>query len=203
MAWERFIEAPSLLREGHVLRFSARWAKEWGDKYFKVSIAQQMEFERHWILTPSQTYDISFDAPAGGSVAANRLSLLPESSKTVYEILLGLKGLPVVFPRYNDSYFLKLETTGVLPDATDVNLRFLGFYAQHHSPYEKPLLREHAVKDQTPPNLRGFNNTSLDERLVLRFIINRCKVEEVRERDLSEQERRLARKIHHFEDYIW
>ncbi len=203
MAFELLTEVPSLLLPKHVVHFSAGWPDKWAEKYFRVLLAQQFEYEVHRILSPSQHYDIEFSAPAGGGVSAAYISLMPMSGETLYEILMGLKGLPVVYPRYNNEYYLKLETTGVYPKYDDSALRYLGYYDQTHSPYYAPKLREYTVKDVSPPQLRLYNNMSEDERLVLRFVMNRCKMAEVAEADLTDQEKRLAREIKHFSVFTW
>lgn len=207
MAFELLTEVPSLLREGHVVRFTEKWDKAWAKKYFRILIAQQIEYDVHRIVAPgtgSSSYqDISFDSPAGGGVSAAYLSLLPENPETIYEILIGFKGLCLAYPRYNNSYALKLETTQVLPDLTDDSLRFIGFYDEVHSPYYALKLREHTVKDQSPPELRLFNPMVNDEKFVMRFIVNRCKVEEVAVAALTEQEKRVAREIKHFSVFTW
>lgn len=207
MAFELLTEVPRLLREGHVMHFSVKWPSDWAGKYFRVDIAQQMEYHVHRIVAPGTSapanQDISFDKPAGGGVSNAYISLLPESDETVYEMLMGIKGVVLVYPRYNDEYFLKLEVSGVHPDLTNVDLRFLGGYGQAHSPYYAPKLREHTVTDQTPPVLRLFNPVMNDEAIDLVFTVNRCKVSEVTEASLSAEERRVAREIRHFATYIW
>ena len=104
---------------------------------------------------------------------------------------MGLKGLPLVYPMYNNTFFQKLEVTNVVPDTGDRNLRYLGFYDELDSPFEAPHLREHVVKDQQPPVLRLYNDNTLDEVLIIRFIINRCKLGEVS--PPSDDVRRVAR----------
>lgn len=203
MAIELLTEIPSLLRPGYVVRFSASWEKEWASKWFRVLRTQQIKFDVPRIVDAAGTLDLDFSAPAGGGVGNTNISLLPESSKSIYEIVIGLKGLIAVYPRYNNSYFLKLEATGVLPDVTDANLRWLGFFDQDDSPFAQSRLREYTVKDQTPPVLRLYNQHGQTEKLVLRFICNRCRVEEVAESQLTEAERRLARHIEHFDLFTW
>ena len=142
--------------------------------------------------------------PAGGGVSDTYLSLLPESSQSLYEVLMGIKGLMTVFPRYNNSFFLKLETAGCVPDPTDSRLKLLGGYSVDDSPYRAPRLREHTVKDQTPPQLRLFNSLRDNDKVVLHFIVNRCRVEEIKNLGtLTEQERRVAREIKYFEVFTW
>lgn len=207
MAFELLTEVPSLLREGHVMHFSEKWDNDWAQKYFRVVLAQQIQYDVHKIVPPGTSapsqQDLSFLAPAGGAVSHTRLSLLPKSSQTVYELLLGIKGLVLAFPMYNDKYFLELEETGVHPDLTNSMLRFLGYYSQTHSPYYAPKLREYTVEGQTPPVLRLFNPMVNDEMIDLIFIVNRCKVTQVSEASLTEQERRVVREIRHFSIFIW
>lgn len=205
MAWELFAETPGLLRTGHVVHFSEKWAKEWAGKWFKVLLGQPISYDVTKIVAPGSgnTYDLDFGAPAAGDVSATYLSLLPTSPHTVYEILMGIKGLVAIYPRYNNSYWLKLETALCVPDPTDSRRKFLGAYRSIDSPYYEPRLRVHTIKDQTPPQLRLFNDFSMDESSIMRFIVNRCKVEEVYEGAISEQERRVAREVKHFDIFTW
>jgi len=205
MAWELLTEVPLLLKEKQILHFSEGWGSDWADKWFRAVISHPMEYDVHRIVQAGtgNTQDLDFDKPSGGGVSATYLSLLPESEQTIYEILLGIKGLVFVYPRYNNTYFLKLETTKVIPDVTDADLKFLGFYDERWSPYYAPRLREYTVEDQTPPVLRLYNPMPDDERCVLRFIVNRLKVIQVDPADLSEQDKSRAREVKHYSDYIW
>ena len=205
MAFELLTDVPSLLREKHVMHFSEKWDVKWAGKYFRVEVAQQMEYHVHRIVAPGTSapanQDLSFSPPAGGGVSNTRLSLLPDSPDTVYEMLLGIKGLVLILPMYNDRYYLRLEESGAHPDLTNVDLRFLGNYGQAHSPYYAPKLREYTVKDQTPLVLRLFNPLMNDEAIDIVFTVNRCKVAPLAAP--TEEERRIAREIRHFATYIW
>lgn len=176
MAIELLTETPSLLREGHFVHFEGGWPAATGknDKWFQVQRTQQIKLDIPRIVTAGSSIDLDFSAPAGGGIGDLNLSLLPTNGDTLYEMLLGMKGLPTVYPMYNNSYYQKLEVTGIVPDTGDRNLRYLGFYDALDSPFEAPRLREHVIKDQQPPVLRVYNDQTLDEVLIIRFIINRC-----------------------------
>ena len=193
MAIELLTEVPSLLREGHFVFFEGGWtdSTKKDQKWFQVQRTQQIKLDIPRIVSAGSSIDLDFAAPSGGGIGDTNLSLLPTSGDTLYEILLGLKGMPFMYPMYNNMYFQRLEVTNVLPDTGDRNLRYLGFYDELDSPFEAPRLREHVIKDQQPPVLRLYNDQILDEVLIIRFIINRCRLVETPLR--SEEMRRLGR----------
>ena len=207
MAFELLTEVPRLLREKHIVHFSDKWPDKWAGKYFRVEVCQQFEYHVHRIVPPGTSapaqQDISFGKPPGGSVSLTEISLLPENDKTLYEILLGIKGLVLVLPRYDEEYFLRLQTPGAQPTLTDIDLRFLGHYSHAQSPYYTPKLREHTVTAQTPPVLRLFNPLINDEMIDLVFTVNKCKVREEPVTAVTEEEKRVAREIRHFGTYTW
>lgn len=199
MAWELLTETPGLLREGHFLTFVGRWpatatfAKD--GMWFRVERAQQIKYDVAKQVAPASSYDIDFRIPAGGGVSNTSLSLLPEKAETVYELLLGMKGNLLVYPLYGNTYYLKLEGTSVIPTTGDAQLRYLGFYDEEDSPFAAPRLREHVIAGQEPPMLRLYNDQFIDERIVLRFIVNRIKINEIDPMKLSEEQKRLARVV--------
>ena len=178
MAIELLTETPSLLREGHYVLFLGGWPDGTGKEgqWFQVERAQQIKLDVPRIVAANSSIDLDFSAPASGGIADLSISLLPTNADTLYEMLLGIKGLPYVYPMYNNSFFQKLEVTNVVPDTGDRNLRYLGFFDEQDSPFENPRLREHVIKDQQPPVLRVYNDHIGDELLVIRFIINRCRI---------------------------
>ena len=193
MALELLMETPALLREGHYCFFEGGWPDSTGKnrKWYQVERAQQIKLDIPRIVTAGSSIDLDFSAPAGGGIGDLNLSLLPTNGDTLYEMLLGLKGLPTLYPMYNNSYYQKLEVTLVAPDTGDRNLRYLGSYDELDSPFAAPRLREHVVKDQQPPVLRLYNDQTLDEALIIRIIINRCKL--VQASPPPEETRRVAR----------
>jgi hypothetical protein len=205
MAFELLVETPPLLKEGHIVHFGPGWATERQGKTYRVEVAQQMEYDVDRIVSPgsgSTSYqDVSFDKPATGKVSNDYISLLPISPDSLFELLIGIKGLVYAYPRYNNAYFLKLEASGAIPDLTDADLAFLGFYDHIQTPYYSPTLREYTVKDMEAPVLRLYNPMIEDEKVILRFIVNRLKVKEIR--DPSDQEMKVAREIRHFSAMKW
>ena len=203
MAFELLTEVPPLLKEGHFVFFDGGWPSETGknQRYYQVERTHQIKLDVPRIVTAGSSIDLDFAAPSGGGIGDLNLSLLPINPDTLYEMLVGLKGLPFVYPMYNNSYFQRLEVTNVYPDTGDRNLRYLGSYDESDSPFEAPRLREYVVRNQQPPVLRLYNDETLDEVLIIRFIINRCRLVATTQR--SEELRRLARvaKYHSWSNY--
>lgn len=191
MAVELLMETPALLREGHYIFFDGGWPDAKDQKWFQVQRSHQVKLDIPRIVSTGASIDLDFSAPAGGGLADLNLSLLPTVGDTLYELLIGLKGNVFVYPMYNNSYFQKLEVTNIVPDTGDRNLRYLGFFDESDSPFESPRLREYVVKDQQPPVLRLYNDQIIDEALVIRFIINRCRLAQAA--NPPEDIRRVAR----------
>ena len=201
MAFELLTEVPSLLREGHLVHFRGGWTEGKDEQWFQIDRAQQIKLDIPRIVTAGSSIDLDFSAPAGGGIADLNLSLLPTSNNTLYELLMGLKGLPLVYPMYNNTFFQKLEVTNVVPDTGDRNLRYLGFYDELDSPFEAPRLREYVIKDQQPPVLRLYNDQVSDEVLIIRFILNRCRI--VPAPQPQEDIRRVARVAKYHDWFKW
>jgi len=193
MALELLTETPRLLQDGHYVAFEGGWPTSTGkdNKWFRVERAQQIKLDIPRIVSSGGSIDLDFSAPSGGGIGDLNLSLIPTGGDTLYELLIGMKGNVFMYPMYNNSYFQKLEVTNVAPDTGDRNLRYLGFFDENDSPFEAPRLREHVVKDQQPPVLRLYNDQTVDEPLVVRFIVNRCRL--VPANTPSEDLRRVAR----------
>ena len=191
MAVELLTETPRLLQDGHYIAFEGGWPADKNNKWFRVERAQQIKLDIPRIVASGSSIDLDFSAPAAGGIADLSISLLPTGGDTLYELLIGMKGNVFMYPMYNNSYFQKLDVTNVAPDTGDRNLRYLGFFDENDSPFEAPRLREHVVKDQQPPVLRLYNDQIVDEPLVIRFIVNRCKL--IPTNAPSEELRRVAR----------
>ena len=153
MAVEKLNESPALLQEGHIVKFSASWPEAYENKYFRAILTQQSEYEVQNIVSAgsSNTYDVDFGNNPTGGVNATYMSLIPTRALSMYEILIGIKGRPILYFRYNNSFFNKLEQAQALPTPSDVRLKYLGFYSEFHSPYVDPRLRDYTVKDMSSP----------------------------------------------------
>ena len=203
MAWEQHTEIPLLLREGHYLYFVGGWPapsmKE--GKWFRVDRAQQIKYDVNRIVAATSSIDLDFAVPAGGGLGDKNLSLIPQNTDTLYELLLGIKGNVLVYPIYNNSYYLRLEATNVLPDTSNARLRYIGFWDESDSAFDAPKLREYVIKDQQAPVLRLYNDMFLDEPAELRFIVNRTKLIEAP--PPSEEVRRVARVVKYHTYFVY
>ena len=204
MAFELLTTPPSLLREGHIIHFEGDWPDSKKDKWFRVDRAWQIKFDVARIVASADSQDLRFEAAAGSDPVGNtNLALIPDKPGTVYELLMGMKGNLLAYPRYADSFLLSLEKSGVTPSTSDVDLRYLGFYDEEDSPFEAPRLREYTVKDQETPVLRLYNDGTIAEKMVLRFIVNRCKLLQVDPSSVSERERSLVRIAKYHTQTVW
>lgn len=205
MAFELLSETPPLLRSGHVVFFEDKtWDPKYAGKWFRVVRAQQVPYNIGRIVSANASIDLDFSAPAGGGVGDTNLSLLPDHAEELFEILFGIKGTPLVYPRYQNQYFLSLAVTNVIPDTGDANLRYLGFYNQDDSPFDEPRLREHIVKDNGGvPVLRVYNDFATDEKIVLRAIVNRIRMDEVKATAVSPEVQLRARRLKHHKSFAY
>lgn len=189
-----------LLKENYYVYFTVgRWTSDgkYENRFFQVELTQQIPCERAFIISAGLSFDFKLEDEG----------LIPTNPLTLYEILIGLKGEGILFyPRIpSTDYYLKLEKAGFVPDPADARLRYLGCYVQEDSPYDKPKLRTYTIKDMEPPVIRMYNDAPNDEKAVLRFIVNRCKLAPVD----AETERKLRLKqlpyrvIKHYTQMVW
>lgn len=204
MAFELLTETPALLRERHYVHFSDAWpaATNKANKWFQVERALQIKYDVSRIIAAGDTQDLNLDETTGG-VGNTNLALIPTNPSSLYEILVGIKAHNILFyPYYANSYYLFLESSGLLPSVADNNLRYLGFYEAKDSPFESPHLREHVIKDQEDPILRVYNDSGLAERIVFRFIVNRCRLVPV-QAPIDPVILDRARRIRYFNETRW
>lgn len=203
---ELLVDTPSLLKEGHIVHFSDKWGSDKAEKFFKVLRAQQLMYDVSRIVSPASAniQEISFMAPNQGSVDNDYISLLPVNTKTMYEILIGFKGICMAYPRYSNRYFLSLETSQVLPTPSDTTyLAWMGYFDATQSPYYAPKVRVYTVKDQEPPHWYLFNPYQDDEKIVIRNIVNKCLLDLIPEAKLTERDKAVAREVTYFTKFIW
>ena len=193
MVLRLFTVTPRLLEPRQLVHFSKNWHKEFEDKYFRIDRVQEIGFDRHFIVGTGSYYDFdTFDETVGGLEPYRRFN-------TLYEVLMGWKppqGL--IYPRIpTTDWFQKLEWPDWVPTPTDVTKRYLGTFHGRDSPYDEPKFRMHLVYGMEPPTLRIYADSPEDEKVVLRQIINRCKLLEVSYEELTPQERDRVREILH------
>jgi len=194
MAWEQLVEIPSLLREGFIVHFVGGWpdAVNKNNKYFQVERAFQIKYDVGRVIAAGDTQDISFGSVSAG-IDANDIGLLPAATNTLYEILMGFKGYPLVYPRYENAYYLRLQVTNVTPDITNERLRYLGFWEEKDSPFDAPKLREYTVSSQDAPVLRCYGDADIDQAIRFRFLVNSCRLGEIA--SPTQEQRKVAREV--------
>ena len=195
-----FTVTPELLKPRYVVHFSKGFKKEWVERYFRVTRVQQLGHEKHRIIASNTSHDIDLS----GELAEHG-GLYPDLPNSLFEILIGWKPKQaLMYPRLpTTDYFQKLEMTGWVPPsadniATEHELRYVGEFSGEDSPYDQPKLRIHAVKDMAALALRFYADSPEDEKVVVKFTVNRCKVDEVRYGDLTEKEKAAVREIYHY-----
>jgi len=85
----------------------------------------------------------------------------------------------------------------ILPSAV---LRYLGAYDEISTPYANPRLRLHVVKDQEPMILRIYNDSFESDKIVLRALVNKCKLAEISEAEVTNEIKAVARDIFWYTD---
>ena len=201
---ELLVDTPMLLKEGHIVHFSEGWRNEKEKKFFKVLTTQQLTYDVIRIVSPGNAniQDIDFEAPNQGGVSDAYISMLPVNTKTMYECLIGFKGICMVYPRYGNRYQLQLEESQCLPTPSDTTyLAWMGYFDSVQSPYFAPKVRVYTLKDQEPPHWYLFNPYQDDEKIVIRNVVNKCLLELLP--TPSEQEKRVAREVTYYTKFIW
>ena len=189
-----FTETPPLLLPRQYVKFTgADFTDEIreGDT-FKIERTQQIVYEQTFIL-PSSDYT---------QVDLNDIGLYPTNVHTLYEILVGFKGGKdiLIYPQVPaGKYFARLEESQLFPNPGNPLLRYIGFVDVETSPVDEPKLRIHTVKDLEPIIFILYNDGSDYEKLVMKFMVNRCRL--VRVEEIPPEER--MREIQHYEYLRW
>lgn len=198
-AWKRLLEAK------HIVHFVGShpefWQKRVSGKYFRIKRTQQIPYDRAYILYPTQEYDIDL---SGDRTLLGDIGLYPDNSMTLHEILVGMKstsGSILMYPRAPpNEWWLTLEEMGFVPTPTVVgnNYRYIGPFTEEITPADRPQVRIHTIKDEESIGIKLYNDTLVDNKIVLVMLINRCLMEEVEKGDLTEKELERARELFHF-----
>jgi len=168
------------------------------NKYFRVKRRQEIPYEKTYILDErggeTDSHDIDFSDE-------DNIGLYPSNINTLYEILIGIKsetGSAVVYPLAAiNNPFLTLEESGFMSDESDKEKRYIGI-TEEDSPEGRETLRYHTVKDLNSVGLRIFNDSPIDDKIVLSFSVNRCLLEEVKEENLTKKEKERMRDIEYY-----
>lgn len=191
-----------LLEPRHVVHFVGSHPEYWQErvagKYFKIMMTQQIVYDRAYILGPGLFYttDISDDNAAIGD-----LGLYPDNTMTLYEILCGMKstsGSMLCYPRYPpNEWFITLEEGGFIPNPVSNNLRYLGPWTEEITPYDRPQVRIHTIKDEESVGIYLYNDAPVSNKVVLGWIVNRCLMKHVDKSELTDKELERCRELIH------
>lgn len=192
-----FTTTPELLKPGDYVKFIGRFTDYIKDgSTFKIERVQQITYELPVILPPNDATLLDMS-----NETTTSLGLYPNNIDTLYEILLGLKGsksilLYIQIPA--GKYFARLEKPELFPNPLIPQLRYISPISCDVSPHTMPKLRIHAVKDLEPVILQLYNDLSDYAKVVLHFLINRCRIVEV-----PPEEAKVVREIWHYEKLRW
>lgn len=161
------------LRVGDYVYFTENWkpADVFANKYFVVKGTLLKVFDKYFIINSGGYYDFVLDDDSG---------LMPTSSGSLYEIFVGMKGIGLVYVMFPETdYMSKLEKTGFIPDYTDDTKRYIGFFEPNDTPFSSPRVVFYTTEDMDHIKLRFYNDTDTPQKVVVRFNVNHCKIEQV------------------------
>ena len=192
-----FTETPSLLQPRHCVKFTGKdftdYVRE--DDMFKINKTQQIIYEQAIILPPSDFVQLDLS-----SETTTSLGLYPTSIETLYEILVGLKGgkdMLIYIQVPAGKFFARLEKPELFPNPTVPQLRYISTIDVDTTPYKEPKLRIHTIKDLEPVIFIVYNDGSDYEKLIFRFLINKCKITRVPPEEAARID--VYREIEHYE----
>lgn len=180
-----FSQTPELLQPHHFVKFESNRDEFCGathipaNTFWRVTVTQQITFTRSFIIPSGEKRTIPWD---NNSDYMSYLNLYPEANDTLYEILVGLKGGPniLLYPIIPATRYIgKLETPYLEVYLADDVRRQISPIRVYDSPADEPKLMVWTVKDMETFYTQFYNEGSDYEKLIMHFIINRCKIERV------------------------
>jgi hypothetical protein len=195
-AWKQLLEPKQVVH--FVGSHPEFWQERVAGKYFRIMMTQQIPYDRAYILAAGGTYstDISDDNAAIGD-----LGLYPDNTMTLYEILLGMKstsGSMLCYPRYPpNEWFITLEEGGFIPNVANNNLRYLGPWSEEITPYDRPQVRIHTIKEEESVGIMLYNDAPIHNKVVLGWLVNRCLMKYVDKSELTDKELERCRELIH------
>lgn len=172
--------------------FTESWPIEnFSGKFFEVLKNQTVKYDVWKLVAQGSSTDIDLTDDNGW---------LPQTTLSLYEINLTMKGqclLYVLWPA--DTYLFSLEKAGFKPEPTDDTKRYIGFFEESDIPFDQTgnVLKLYLVKNMDPIRLRIYNDSISDEKVVLRFMINRCRL------NLLKEKPSIYRTIFYHKDFKW
>lgn len=161
------------------LKFSDQWRFDWcSGKFFEITQSILVPYSVSYILPESDYKDLNLSNESGA------LNLYPTRNYEVNEMLVGFRpGLyltHIYIPQ--NQYVLSLAASGMYPDVTDTDKRYLG--AQHwtQSPYWDPTLKLWDIYDMNPWYLRPYVLQGANfEKVTIELWVKRHRLKEVGE----------------------
>jgi len=196
-----FTETPELLLPRQHVKFTGEDFTDYIRKndMFRIERTQQIVYEQSLIIPASDYTQLDLS-----SETTTSLGLYPTNIDTLYEILVGLKGGEdiLIYPQIPaGKYFARLEKPELFPNPASDTLRYIGFIDVETTPYDEPKLRIHTVKDLEPLIFVVYNDGPDYEKLVMKFIVNKCKMVRLSEEEATRVE--VYREIQHYEALRW
>jgi len=173
------VDKPVLLKPGDVVKFGLEWPKPFEGKFFKIVKNMLLKWDYYTLIA------------SGGKVeleVAMDHRLTPTHEKTLYEIYMGfhpkLAGLILLYIMWPTTDWLhKFEYLTEHPNPEDPVTRYINFFDARDMVLEfvGPKLRMYTVRAYNPFKLVFYNDSPEEEKIVARFYVNRCKLEEIKE----------------------
>jgi hypothetical protein len=187
---KHLVSPEPFLKENYYVYFTKSWSKEYADKFFRVDSSVQIPYKINRIVAPGDTFSLDF----------SENGLMPEYVNTLYEIYCGFRGYFLLMPKIpGNTPTLKLEASGFTPNLEDDNMRYLGTYMPEDTPFDSPKLRIHTVRYMQSVVFDFYCDSIEPEKLRVNFLINRCKIVEVK----KEEVKAPFRKIVYYKDWEW
>ncbi len=197
-----------LLRPGHTVEFVGDWPETKKNRSFEVVAAQQVPYIVDRVYPTADYNDLDFSDESN-------FGLIPDDAKTLYQILLGLKGGNgwIVYPMLPVGHYLnRLEESALVPTPGSATLRHLGGFTSEQSPFDDPRVEFHTVKDVHAMTLRAYNNSGKFTKMIFNFLVNRCHIVPLADagaegpvgrRPEPRDERRGVKKLIHHDEWKW
>ena len=179
------------IRVGQYVFLQGKWRIHGGeyleDKLYKVTKADAFSYNKAYVIKQGEKGDLDLK---------DDLSLYPEEYDTLYEIGVGVLGNGKLFIKLpSDKYYYYLEKRGIIGEVSTTT-EIGGFTEEDIPPEEPKMLREYTVRDMRDKIKYTLVNPSYkDEKVVLKFTVNRVKLA-----DPTEEEKALVEQ--NWNDYV-
>jgi len=166
------------LKKGQYVYFLGKgWEDPFKNRVYKIGFSQRFYHRVGYVVKYLSYYNINL---------ADDLRLYPDSEMTLYEIGVALKGNVALYVQLPlGQYYFYLEKVGA--PSSPLVAGYMGAFLEEDLPNEHPLrLREYITKNEQTIVYSLYNDTSVDQKAVLTFFVNRLKLEEVPEDEQKE-----------------